>query len=196
MAKKRKVQRKKLYARKTKREWRDRGKEFSRNIDQGSKKFSEAMERHGKRWEPAYRGFWFDTLGFIGPLVRSVIGIVFLVLAIWIVSYINGLISSEFVLALKNFLFAYIGIFFLASLFFGYARYFSVRRPRTYWLLSPIVNSLKVIYIIWILASVIGMVGAISAASLAVAMLPSLFFVFVFIGYGYEIIMKATRCCK
>jgi uncharacterized membrane protein len=162
--------------------------------------FGKHMERHGKEW----KCFWCDTLGFVGPLFRSIIGIVFLAFGIWLLNLINLYLSSVFIFLLSTFLLTNIHWLFLASLFFGYCNYFSRRYPRTYWLFSPIVIGLRVVFILWVLTSIFMIVSVYNNVNILEAFsrffyenLWTAFILIVFIGYVFEFIKKIfCKCCK
>jgi hypothetical protein len=214
MAKKRKVQRraqkrklktkKKFYAGKTEREWRDMGAGFGKHLDKRSRNFSEGMERwgedfgkrmeeHGKKME----NWWIITFGFIGPLLGSIINIIFITIAIVFLNFINSFALNTFIFLLSNFFSMNIYWFFLASLFFGYCNYLSIKYHKRYWLIFPIVNSLNIIFVIWIIASIFNIIGIyISAAaitafsSFVLVSLLALLSIFIVFGYVFEISKK------
>jgi len=214
MAKKRKTRRtpkrrivkakSKLYAGKTEREWRDWGENFGKGIDRGSRNFSEGMERwgevFGKRMEERGKkmeNWWITTFGFIGPLFGSIINITFIAIAIIILNFLNYLALNTFIFMISNFLSLNIYLFFLASLFFGYCNYVSIRHPKNWWLIFPIVNSLNIIFVIWILASIFSIIGIYtevavitSFSTFVIVSLLALFSIFVIFGYVIEISKK------
>ena len=214
MAKKRKVQRrsqkrklrtkKKFYAGKTEREWRDTGAGFGKHLDRGSRSFPEGMERwgevFGKRMEERSKkmeNWWIITFGFIGPLLGSIINIIFIAITIVLLNFINYFAINTFIFLLSNFFSMNIYWFFLASLFFGYCNYLSIKYRKKYWLISPIVNSLNIIFVIWIIASIFNIIGIyIGAAtitafsSFVLVSLLALLSIFIVFGYVFEISKK------
>jgi len=204
MAKKRKQ---KKYAGKTEKEWRDWGEDFGKGIDSGSKKFSEGMERwgddfgkhverHGRRMEKEWKNWWFDAFGFVGPLLVSIIGIFFLAIGIWILNFVNFSLHSIFIFMLSNFLASNIQWFFLATLFLNYAKYFS-RKYEGYWIFSPMVNSLNIVYVVWILTSIFILIGVYTGVNILTNFanflndnLLGLFILFALIGYIFEFTKK------
>ena len=214
MAKKRKVQKrpqkrklrtkKKFYAGKSEREWRDMGEELGKHLDRGSRSFSEGMERwgeeFGKRMEERGRkmeNWWIAKFGFIGPLLGSIINIIFISLTIVILNFINYLSFNTFIFLLSNFFSMNIYWFFLASLFFGYCNYLSIKYHKKYWLISPIVNSLHIIFVIWIIASIFNIIGiytnsagVTAFSNFVLVSLLALFSIFVVLGYIFEISKK------
>ena len=209
MPKKRKS---KKYVGKTTKEWRDFGEEFGKQIDKGSKNFSENMEnwgknfgehmeRHGKRWEDR----WFYSFGYIGPLIGSIFGIIFFAFGIILLNFINMHLRSVFILMLSNFFSTNIQWFFLASLFFGYCNYFSRRYSKRIWIVSPIINSLRAIFVIWILVSIFILISVYTNVNVITnfsnfiyeGLLPILLML-ILIGYLIEIIKKTfcSGCMK
>ena len=202
---KRKISRKKKnYAGKTEREWRDVGAELGKHLDRGSRSFSEGMEKwgeeFGKRMEEHGRkmeSWWIVTFGFIGPLLGSIINIIFIAITIVILNFINSFTLNTFIFLLSNFLSIYIYWFFLASLFFGYCNYLPVKYHKRYWLISPIVNSLNIIFVIWIIASIFNIIGiyvnsaGITAFSnFVLVSLLALLSIFIVLGYVFEVSKK------
>lgn len=170
-----------------------RGKEFGKEMEDAGESFGKHMERHHKEW----KCFWFDSFGFIGPIIGSIIGIAFLAFGIWILNLINLHLVNIFILLLSTFLLTNIHWFFLASLFFGYSTYFSRRYPKTYWLFSPIVIGLRVVFILWVLTSIFMLVSVYSNVNILEAFsrffyenLWTAFILIVFIGYVFEFIKK------
>lgn len=212
MAKKRKTQKRrpsvKRYAGKTEREWRDFGADFGKGIDRGSKSFSEGMEKwgedfgrhmeeHGRKWETVHRKWWYERFGFMGPLLGSIVNIIFLSIGIWILNFINSFVLNVFISMLSSFFFTKIYWFFLASLFFGYCNYLSTRHPKGWWLVSPVVNSLNIVFVIWILASIFNLIGTYTSSiaitsfsNFVLVSLLALLSIFIVIGYIFEIVKK------
>lgn len=159
---KRKVRRKvERYAGRTEEEWRDWGEKFGKRMDKVGREFGEEMEdlgerfgrhmeRRSKRWERRWKNWWFRTFDVIGPIIKSVFGIVFVVFGILMLNLINLPFGSDFIAAVSSFLFTNLHWFFAAFLIFGYSDYFSEKYPRTYWIISPIANSIGVIIVVWI----------------------------------------------
>lgn len=185
-APKRKV---KKYAGKTEKEWSEWGEEFGKQMEN----IGEEFEKHGKK----YRSRWFETFGFIAPLIGSIAGLFFLIIGIWLLNAMNLYLMNAFISMLSDFLFTNIQIFFLASLFFSYCNYFSKRYSKNYWILSPLVNSLNIIFVIWILASIMVLVGLYTwvyiisdFSRFLLGNLFMLFIAFALIGYVFELLKR------
>lgn len=198
--KRRKISKAEKYAGKTEREWKEWGEEFGKQMEKIGEDFGEHIGRHGRETERKYRSWWFYTFDFIGPLISSIIRVIFLVIAIWFLNFVNIHLSNSFISMLSDFLYSNIQFFFLASLFFGYCKYLSMRYEQKYWIVSPVINGLNAIFVIWILASIFIMVGAYTMTDiitnfsyLVLRALWFLFALFVLIGYISEITKRMSH---
>lgn len=206
---KRKPQRKaKRYHGKTEKEWRDWGEKFGKRMDKRGKDFAEEMEDFGKRfgihmeqkgrrWERECRDWWFRTLGFVGPLVGSIFGIICVALGIFVLNLINLPVGSNFISQVSNFLFSNIHWFFAIFLFFGYSDYFSKRYSKTYWMVSPIFSSIGAVIVIWISIWVLNLINAYANSSFIASLsdflavnLWGIFIVLLILGYALAFIKK------
>lgn len=171
---KRKVKR---YYGKTEKEWRDWGEMFGKFMEQRGKEFGEDIGDLGRRLENKFElrskelekdmhDWWFKTFGFIGPLMGSIIGIVFISFGVLALNIINVPLGSSFISAVSNFLFRNLSWFFAFFLFFGYTDYFSKRFPRTYWIASPIAASIGIIITIWIAIWLLNLINVYSHSTL------------------------------
>lgn len=183
----------KKYAGKTEKEWREWGEEFGKSMEKVGEDFEKRMEERGKL-KKRYRSWMFETFGFIGPIIGSIISIFILVIGIWILRTINMYLADAFISMLSDFLYSNIQLFFLASLFFGYCNYFSRRYAKNYRIFSPIVNSLNIVFVIWILASIFVLIGIYSwiyiFSDISYFLLRNLFILFIafaVIGYILEL---------
>ncbi len=193
------------YAGKTEEEWRDWGENFGKRMDRlgkkiekGGKKFSEEaedfadkferhMERKSKRWK--HHEFW--PFGFIGPLIRSVFGIIILMVLVLALNFVNLSLGNMFIVALSSFLLRNIQWFFAFSLFFNYSHYFSRLYHKTYQIVAPLVYSLNIVIALLIATWVIDLVNifikmnALTLASRIIYQnLIGIFVIFVLLGYG------------
>ncbi|OGI12453.1 hypothetical protein A3K64_04380 [Candidatus Micrarchaeota archaeon RBG_16_36_9] len=194
MSRKKKTSKVKIYAGKTEEEWREWGEEFGKQMEKLGDSFGKDMKKRGRIVEKRYRKRWFDTFGFIGPLIGSMMGIFFLAIAIWFLNFINSYLSNAFISLLSDFLFTNIPIFFLASIFFGFVKYFSRIYWKDFWIAWPIAGSLRVIFVIWILASILFLTGAYTMndaiETLSIIVIRNLFGLFiVFAVIGYFIVL-------
>jgi len=156
MAKKRKRKPKKKVRRYRKKEedfgdWVEkRSKEFAEEMEDIGKRFGIQIEREAKKWEKEESEWWFRNFGFIGPLIGSIFGLVFIVFGIWILNLINVPLRSGFISTISSFIFTNLHWFFAAFIFFGYSNYLSKRLPKTYWIISPFIKGVGAVFIIWI----------------------------------------------
>jgi len=136
-----------------------RSREFAEEIEQIGRRLGMDIEHVARRHEREHRERWFRTFGLMGPLLGSIFGIIFLAFGLWVLSFINLSLGSIFISEILNFFFANLHWLFAAFLFFGYSNYFSMRFPKTFWLVSPIVGSLGVVFVLWISASVLRIIN-------------------------------------
>jgi hypothetical protein len=197
-----------MYAGKTENEWRDwgerfgklmdqRGREFAEEIEDIGERFGRHMDRKSSKWEKRCKYWWFSTLGFIGPLIGSILGIVFIALGIWVLDVINLPLSSSFISSLSSFLYRNLALFFAAFLFFGYSDYFSKRFPRAFWIISPITTALGIVILIWASIFILNLINATlnssfisSVSNFLHANLSGIFVVAVVLGYIFLFIGK------
>ncbi len=170
------------------------GKTEERRKDWGEV-FGKRMERTGKGMG---KDWWFRTFGLIGPLIGSIFGIVCLSIGIWLLNLVNAPLASTFISSLSHILLANLHWFFLIILFFGYNDYFSRIYFKKYWMVSPIVNSVRIIIVIWVLLWILSLVNSNIGSSLLVSVSNSIyanlliiFLVFAVLGYVFLIIKKS-----
>lgn len=185
-------------------EWKDWGEKFGKRMEKRGKDFAEEMqdlgERFGRRMDrrdKEWKYRWFGVFGFIGPLIGSILGLVFLGILIWLLKFINLPLNSSFISSVSNFLFVNLHWFFAVFLFFGYSDYFSKRFHTTFWIVSPITTSIGTIIVIWISTWVLNLINASVQSSLIASVsnflranLLSLFIIFLVLGYVIVIIKK------
>jgi hypothetical protein len=198
----------KKYAGKTEDEWRDWGESFGKRLDRSGRQFAEEIDyiarrfrNHfddkGKEWEMKYKGWWFRSFGFIGPLIGSVLGIIFLAIGILVLNLINASLGNGFIFSLTDFLQGNLHWFFGAFLFFGYSDYFFKRSPGFYRVISPIILGIGVVIVIWIVAGILNLINAYAQSSaigvvsgFLYSNLFGLFVLFVALGYLVMIIKR------
>jgi phage shock protein PspC (stress-responsive transcriptional regulator) len=180
-----------------------RVKDFGEEVGDLGERFGKRMERHGKGWEK--RGdewdSWFHrTLGVVGPLVSSVIGIILMGLLVWAMSFIGSVTGSWIIADIGTFIAGNIGTFFLIFLFFSYASYFSKFHRKTYRLFSPLSVAVGASVCFWIAAH------AANTANISIGLpvlseiafyinqnLLLVFWFFLFLGYLVLAIVMATE---
>lgn len=151
---------KKRYSGKNGEEWRDWGEKFGKRMEKKGREFGEEVEdlaeRFGRRMERrrererGVRGWWFTTLGFVGPFIGSIFAFICLVIGIWVLNFFNIVLQSSFISLLTGVVLRNIHWFFAAFLFFGYDDYFTKRYHNIYWIVKPITGSVGVLFVLWI----------------------------------------------
>jgi len=202
----------KKYAGKTEEEWRNwgekfgkrmdkvgkemgkKGKEFSKEIEGLAEKFSNYMEKKGKKCKDR----WFNVFGPIGPLVKSFFGLAWFMVGVWLLNLVNSSLQSDFILRLTYLITTHLYYFFLAFLFFAYNEYFSKKYQKFFWMISPITNSIGIIIVLWFLTAVINLVTIYVGSNLLTFTLeflrtniPGIFLFFVMVGYFVEIVKRS-----
>jgi uncharacterized membrane protein len=198
----------KRYAGKTEEEWKDWGLKFGKRMKKRGKEFGEEMEnlgeriekhfgRKGKKWSREYRDWWFFSLGFIGPLIGSIFGIICIALLVWVLKFVNLPLSSPFISTLSNFFITRMHWFFVFFLFFGYGDYFHKRYQKTFWTVSPIFSSIGVVIAIWVLIWILNLINNYIGSSLIASVskfiyvnLAGIFVLLLFLGYLVVIVKK------
>jgi len=189
-------------------EWRDwgekfgkrmakRGADFGEEVSQLGERFGRHMEKEGKEWGHKRRNWWIYTFGLAGPFIGSIMGIIFLVIGIFILNFLNFFLGSGFIASVSNFLYTNIGIFFAIFLFSGYNEYLSRMHQRSYWTISPITTGISVVIAFWILAWVITLINTVPKIAILTTVSNFLFanllavFVIIFVlGYAFVVIKK------
>lgn len=174
-----------------------RSREFAEEIEQLGRRLGMDIEHAARGQEREHREKWFRTFGLMGPLVGSIFGIVFLAFGLWVLSFINLSLGSVFISDISNFFFSNLHWLFAAFLFFGYSNYFSMRFPKTYWLVSPIIGGLGAVFVLWISVSVLKIINTYASSSFIATLsdfvygnLWGIFFVLVVFGYAVILFRK------
>lgn len=162
--------------------------------------FAQEMESLGKKIE---NGFdtkesdfesWSDsTLGILGPLIWSLVGLAVLVLIIGVMWIIGD--SVQTFRDIADFLFANIWLIFALGLLFSYSKFFSRRYKEQFKWVQPIFTALGIVFGLWI-ASEITLILAVNfnigfletIASVVSTYLGVLFIVILVIGYAVFLI--------
>lgn len=186
----RKKKRPEKYYGKTEEEWREWGEEFGDSMQKWGEEFGRRMERRQRRWHHEGREFWYRSFGFVGPLIGSIFGLIGIGLAIIILKILNVFVGSTFIVAVYDFLFNYLPLLFAIFLFSGYNEYFSKRYWKHYWIVSPITVAISVAIALWFAVWALNLLNTIpqthflaTAANLISTYLPTIFVIFVVVGY-------------
>lgn len=174
-----------------------RSREFAEEIEQLGRRLGMDIEHAARRHERERRERWFRTFGMIGPLVGSIFSIIFLAFGLWVLNFINLSLGSIFISNISNFFFANLHWLFAAFLFFGYSNYFSMRFPKTYWLVSPIIGSLGAVFVLWISVSLLKIINVYASSNFITSLssfvygnLWGIFFALVVFGYAVILFRK------
>jgi len=89
--------------------------------------------------------------GIVGPLVGSVFGLLMLILAIWILRFINFTADITFLASIASFIEANLGFLFVLGLFSAYRKYY--RKPLTF--IMPILAGLEALAVVWIVVALV-----------------------------------------
>jgi hypothetical protein len=203
MAKKSKKS-KEVYAGRSVEEWRNAGEKFGKWMDQRGKEVGKEMGGMGKRFRKDFErvhgkpeDWWCRHFSFIGPLVGSVFGVLLALVTVWILNLINLNFGNVFVTGLSSFILKTLPIFFGASLFFGYSRYFSRRYFEGYWIISPLISATGAVIIFWISVLILNFLNTFissdllfSIANLIQANLLAIFILFLVFGYVFVIVRR------
>jgi amino acid transporter len=160
----------KRYSGKNEDEWKDWGENFGKRMEQRGVEFGEEMrdlgERFGRRMEgrakkkePEYNGWWFGTFGWIGPIFRSIFGIVCIAILILIINFVNWPLQSGFFSDVSTFLYSNLHWLFAIFLFSGYNDFLAKRYHKVYWMISPVMVGICLVIVIWIFAWLVNMVN-------------------------------------
>jgi hypothetical protein len=184
--------------------WKEWGERFEKRMERWGDSFGERMDRNGKRfsrrWEERYNFF-----GPVGPLIMSVMGIVFLLIGVIFLKIINYALFSPVVSGVINFILDNLYIFFGVSVLSSYSKYTTRIFPTSRWLISPLAGSVGITFALWVLVQVFGLMNAYlvssfitSAVSFVGQNLIGIFAVLLVVGYLFEAFRMAfgLRCWK
>ncbi len=135
------------------------GQQSEFSLGQGMKHFGEEVERLGekvgKEVEEANRakmGIIDHSLGILGPLVSSLIGLLLLILFIWIATV--PLVDVNWIHDIGEFFLNYLVFFFLVGIMLSYTAYLSRRYHREFRWVSPLLNALAAAVGFWVLVHI------------------------------------------
>jgi hypothetical protein len=142
-----------------------RAKDFAEEIEDIGKRFGSEIEKKSKRHERHRHEWKFEVFGPIGPLFGSAAGIIFIAVGIWLLNLINIPLGSSFISTVSGFLFSNLHWFFIVSLFFGYNNYLK-RFSKGYWIIAPLMASIGIVIVAWVLGWAFGVVSNYTEASI------------------------------
>ncbi len=171
---------------------------FESEVNSLGKKFEKTADRKCEETE-----CWFNkTLGWAGPLISGIFGLLSLVLCVWVLGFMNFQIRNNILSGMHSFFLANLGLFFLIFIFFSYTSYFSRNHKKLYLPFSPILDALGFVIGAWVILRIIGIVGIYENIStiytIAFYVEKNLFWIFwfiVFFGYFILLIKILSKEC-
>lgn len=153
----------------------------------------ECGDSWGDRWEEG----WHEFFGPIGPFLKSIVGLVFLVVGVAILGAVNVLLFSPVLTGLEIFVFENLAIFLAVMLFTAYMKYLAKTYHWTRMFVRPLGTAAGLVFAIWLFATVIALVNANvgsnflgSVAAFLSSNLAGFLIGFVVLGYLVEAIVK------
>ncbi|MBI4896262.1 MAG: hypothetical protein HY832_01820 [Candidatus Aenigmarchaeota archaeon] len=121
-----------------------------------AREFEALVSRIPAAQEKSHARFYYswNTFGTTGPLLKSIIGIIVLVIAVTLLNGINVSIKSQFLTNIATFVSSNLLIFFFASLFFNYASSARDEWPHKKWLFYPFVDAVRIVFVFWIILNI------------------------------------------
>ena len=178
-------------------EYRKWGEDFGRRMSEFGEemgRFSEGMKRRTWESEHSAKRHWIGIFGVAGPLIGSILGLIFLSIGILVLNFINVFLGSGFIASVSGFIYGNVGVFFMVFLFAGYNEYLSRRYWRGFWAISPLMAGIGVAISLWIMAWVVRLVNTVpnvaalsSISSFIFANLAAAFLLVVVLGYAFVI---------
>lgn len=154
------------------------------------RRFKRRLLKNREYWEDLWEDWWMKTFGFMGPLLKSVFGIIIIALFAAALHILNNVVSCGYIAAISGFLPANMMWFFIVFMFFYYTEYFSKTSPKIYWAVSPITNGVCAAIITWVVIWIINTANSyLPNAALAAAsgtlhnLLPVIFLLPIVVGY-------------
>ncbi|MFH1229749.1 MAG: hypothetical protein V1678_04985 [Candidatus Aenigmatarchaeota archaeon] len=172
-------------AKKTKRR---KAKVSEYNLERRIDEFGEEVGKIGENFQRHAERKYADTFGIIGPIIRSIAGIIFFSIGLWMLGIVSMYMPSVFVFDLSVFFYDNIGLFFAMSLLFNYADY--VKYYRKYHIILPLIGALKLTFVLWVIASVFSLTPLGTMSSFIFRNLAGIFILAALIGYFLKL-----SCC-
>ena len=114
------------------------------------------MVEMGRGWARGkYSGknqeWWQKNFGAAGPIISSLVGLLFISITILLLDYLGTLLSIPFLKDIGMFLQDYLLLFFIFIVFFSYTGYLSRNYSRHFVWATPVVTASGFTISIWIL---------------------------------------------
>ena len=141
-----------------KRRKKSREKTFEEILEKNGEHFAEEIKALLKsagidveeRYKKKHEEMGFRVFGIVGPLIGSIVSVIFLALFAWILNFINLGLSIYLIASVTSFITSNMHWLFALFLFFGYSDYFSRRNKKTFWIVAPFVGSIVMLFVLWI----------------------------------------------
>lgn len=130
--------------------------DFEEEIEDISDRFDRSIDRASERFEEKY----YSTFGVLGPFLFSLLNLVFLIIAIWVLDYMGQDLNSKVLLDTSEFLLEYIAMFFGFILLFNYSSYLNKRFNDYFKWIYPTVSAVSIILVLWILANLFDIINS------------------------------------
>lgn len=157
--------------------------------------FGKRMEKHGKKAEKKWNSWWYNTFGVIAPLFSAFCTVIFLVITIFVLNFLNSYLNSIFIVQIAAFVYDYLAFFFLVSLVLGYDKYVKAVYPEEHWAVGPLFKSFGLTFFFWLVSVASRMVNIFVGGDFFILLanfisqnLIWLFLVFLFLGYAIALV--------
>lgn len=187
---------------KTRKDWREWGEEFGKNMaslfggmEKSAQRATEReREKRTMRWEWHER--WHHG-GVVGPIISAIVELAFFAFGVWLLGMFGGWLGSAFITALAQLLSANMPLFFLAFITSSYARA-SMCCGAACRLVWPPVRAASFAVNVWVFAMMLDfvnsylLIGAFSATTTFLrANIVGAFLLAIFVGYTVAL---SRRC--
>jgi hypothetical protein len=143
----------------------------------------------------------FSTIGFLAPLIGSIFGTAMLALFAWLLPIFDFGQQAGFFHAISGFFLSNIAMFFVAALFFEFAKYLGFLYPRSFRVIWPIVDAAGAAWAAWIMAYLLPIVNLywpapalVSASAFLYTNLVAIFLFFLVLGYIFLPFRRRCSC--
>jgi len=130
--------------------------------DKGVEQFSEEVEHIGKKLEEGGKNFelrFNRIFGPLGPLVKSLIALLGLMLVIWALVFVNIPFANSILVNVNAYLTVNIFWFFLLFVIFSYVSYISEKIPDGKEIVSPAIAAAGITVAFWILMQLLTIIN-------------------------------------
>jgi len=129
----------------------ERIEDFGAEMEEFGDRFESEMETFGDELERSYHSLF----GAFGPLLWSLVGLVFLGVLIWALYSIGEAIPGTVFVSAGDFILDHLALLFLLLLIFNYTSYLSKRYHSKFKYISPLTTALAIVVWIWIIGKLL-----------------------------------------